>query len=653
MFDHSKGTDFAMQPLGMDDPRRIGDYRLLGVLGAGGMGRVYLGRNAGGRTVAVKVIRPDLAGGNEFRTRFRREVDAARRVGGRFTAPVLDADVDADPPWLATGYVAGFALSEAVERFGTFTEPTLLVLARGLAEALIAVHEAGVVHRDLKPSNVLLAVDGPKVIDFGIARAVEDTALTTTGKVIGSPGFMCPEQVTGETVGPASDVFALGGVLAFAAAGHGPFGRGETMHMLWRIVYEDPQLDAVPDRLRPLVASCLAKDPVGRPTPRRLLDELAALGVPERAGWLPPPVLEEVSVRAVRLLDLDSGPVDVPEEFSETAIPVTPPPRHPTSVGDAAMGSPRQHEVTPAGAGGSSADSGWPPPGSPAGADAAPAGTAWQRGAPPTGSDVMPAGLHPETPARQTHWPAPSDFARWQHPETPAPQWQPMDSSPAAPSAHSAPARPNSQGDHAGSHQAWQHAAWQAPATGQNGAPDRLYPEANSAGGRARRRGPLLAGLLVVCVVVAIGAFVIGSQLRGSSGTGGGGTSTVAGGTTEASASVSNVPKAFVGTWRGTGADGLVTFDIELTIREGKVGEEVATSANTGKVSRQRCGRIERLTGATENQLTFIARLSADSPTDCADGGSTSTVRLQADGSLSYSTPGVFGGTIAGTLHKG
>ncbi|MCP2275503.1 serine/threonine-protein kinase [Nocardia amikacinitolerans] len=605
MFDHSKGTDFAMQPLGMDDPRRIGDYRLLGVLGAGGMGRVYLGRNVGGRTVAVKVIRPDLAGGNEFRTRFRREVMAARRVGGRFTAPVLDADVDADPPWLATGYVAGFALSEAVERFGTFTEPTLLVLARGLAEALIAVHEAGVVHRDLKPSNVLLAVDGPKVIDFGIARAVEDTALTTTGKVIGSPGFMCPEQVTGETVGPASDVFALGGVLAFAAAGHGPFGTGETMHMLWRIVYEDPQLDAVPDRLRPLVASCLAKDPVARPTPRQLLDELAALGVPERAGWLPPPVLEEVSVRAVRLLDLDSGPVEL-DGWSQTARslegghPVTPPSGYPTRAGHADTSTPRQQGFTPSG-----------------------------------GSSAAPA--------------------RWQHPETPAPQWQPMDSSPArptaAPSAHSAP---NIPGAHAGSHQAWQHAASRpGPTTGQNGAPDRLYPVANSAGGRVRRRGPLLAGLLVVCVVVAIGAFVIGSQLRGASGTGGGGTSTVAGGSTEAVASVSNVPEAFVGTWRGTGADGLVTFDIELTVREGKVGEEVATSANTGKVSRQRCGRIERLTAATENQLTFIARLSADSPTDCADGGSTSTVRLQADGSLSYSTPGVFGGTIAGTLHKG
>ncbi|MGV9817411.1 protein kinase domain-containing protein [Nocardia xishanensis] len=581
MFDRSKGTDCAMQPLGTNDPRRIGDYRLLGVLGAGGMGRVYLGRNAGGRTVAVKVIRPDLVGGNEFRTRFRREVAAARLVGGRFTAPVLDADVDADPPWLATGYVAGFALSEAVERFGTFSENTLLVLAHGLAEALVAVHEAGVVHRDLKPSNVLLAVDGPKVVDFGIARAVEDTALTTTGKVIGSPGFMCPEQVTGEPVGPASDVFALGGVLAFAAAGHGPFGTGETMHMLWRIVYEDPRLDAVPDRLRPLIASCLAKDPVARPTPHRLLDDLAALGVPERAGWLPAPVLEEVSVRAVRLLDLDSGPVDVPAELSG-------PPGFSAPVGQD-LGRP-----TIAGA---------PPPD----------GTG-HRGEP---WNAYPPRQHGASPADRTPWE--------QGKSGPNSQWQPMRQGPLA--THSTAPPPGAT-------------------TG-----DRPT--------RSVRRGPLLAGLLIACVVVALGAFVIGTQLRGSGGdTEGSGASASAVPVTGASgpatgAAATSVPKAFIGTWRGTAADGLVTFDIELTVEEGEVGQEVATSSNTGKLSRQRCGRIERLTAATEDQLTFVARLTADSPGDCADSGSTSTVRLQPDGSLSYSTPGIFGGTIAGTLRRG
>ena len=259
-----------MQPLGSDDPRQIGAYRLLGVLGAGGMGKVYLGRNAGGRTVAVKVIRPDLLGDPEFRTRFRREVAAARRVGGAFTAPVLDADVDADPPWLATGYVAGLALSDAVSRFGPFAEPSLLALGHGLAEALVAIHDAGIVHRDLKPSNVLLAVDGPKVVDFGIARAVEDTALTTTGKVIGSPGFMCPEQVTGEALGPACDVFALGGVLTFAASGHGPFGTAEIVQMLLA-----HRLRGTPPRRR----ACAAASPgrrLRRQGPRRPPDSAAS-----------------------------------------------------------------------------------------------------------------------------------------------------------------------------------------------------------------------------------------------------------------------------------------------------------------------------------------------------------------------------------------
>ncbi|MFI6046842.1 serine/threonine-protein kinase [Nocardia sp. NPDC051321] len=310
-----------MRPLGADDPTRIGGYRLLGVLGAGGMGRVYLGRNAGGRTVAVKVIRPDLVGDNEFRERFRREVTAARRVGGQCTAPVLDADVDADPPWLATGYVAGFSLTEAVDEYGPFSENSLLVLAHGLAEALVAVHAADLVHRDLKPSNVLLALDGPKVIDFGIARAIDDSQFTTTGKVIGSPGFMCPEQVTGDPVGPATDVFALGGVLVFAATGHGPFGIGEMVQMLWRVVYEEPRLDAVPDRLRPLIAACLAKDPAARPTPERIIADLTALGLPSRGGWLPGPALEEVSRRAVQLLDLDSGPSDVPGALGNAAQP--------------------------------------------------------------------------------------------------------------------------------------------------------------------------------------------------------------------------------------------------------------------------------------------------------------------------------------------
>ncbi|WP_280218497.1 serine/threonine-protein kinase [Nocardia neocaledoniensis] len=323
-----------MQPLGTDDPRQIGTYRLLGVLGAGGMGKVYLGRTGGGRTVAVKVIRPDLLGDPELRARFRREVAAARRVGGAFTAPVLDADVDADPPWLATGFVAGLPLSDAVSEFGPFGESALFALGRGLAEALVAIHGAGVVHRDLKPSNVLLAVDGPKVIDFGIARATEDTALTTTGKVIGSPGFMCPEQVSGEPLGPACDVFALGGVLTFAATGHGPFGTAELVQMLWRIMYEEPRIDALPERLRPLVASCLVKDPAARPAPAQVLTELTRLGDTGRTGWLPPALVEEIGTRAIRLLDLDSAPDGHPVDGGPAPVSTGPashaPPPGPT-----------------------------------------------------------------------------------------------------------------------------------------------------------------------------------------------------------------------------------------------------------------------------------------------------------------------------------
>ncbi|MFG1796005.1 serine/threonine-protein kinase [Nocardia sp. NPDC049149] len=362
-----------MRPLGADDPSWIGDYRLLGLLGSGGMGRVYLGRNAGGRTVAVKVIRPDFLDDTEFRARFRREVSAAQRVGGQFTAPVLDADVDANPPWLATGYVAGFSLAEAVEEYGPFTESSLLVLAHGLAEALVAVHAAGLVHRDLKPSNVLLALDGPKVIDFGIARAVEDSKLTTTGKVIGSPGFMCPEQVTGNPVGPAADIFALGGVLCFAATGHGPFGVAEMVSMLWRVVYEEPDLEGVPAQLRPLVAACLNKDPAARPTPERLIADLTALGIPARGGWLPGPALEEVSRRAVALLDLDSGPIDRPASLtpgapvhnpSRTADTVARPPEPSTVLTPPSMPRPTdpQHDATPRSWWQGDPDPGQPPP---------------------------------------------------------------------------------------------------------------------------------------------------------------------------------------------------------------------------------------------------------------------------------------------------
>jgi hypothetical protein len=252
------------------------------------MGRVFLGRSAGGRPVAVKVIRSDLAADPDFRARFRREVAAARKVSGLFTAMVVDADVDAPEPWLATAYVAGPSLAEAVRDHGTLPSGSVLALAAGLAESLAAIHAAGVVHRDLKPSNVLLGQDGPCVIDFGISRAVEQTSLTRAGFVIGSPGFMSPEQAEGFDVGPPSDIFSLGAVLAFAATGDSPFGGGSTAALVYRIVHASPNLDGVPDRVRPLIERCLAKDPAQRPTASELLAEAEA--VQPTTGWLPEPM---------------------------------------------------------------------------------------------------------------------------------------------------------------------------------------------------------------------------------------------------------------------------------------------------------------------------------------------------------------------------
>ena len=257
------------------DPRRIGPYVLQGRLGSGGMGRVYLGRSPGGRQVAIKVIRADLAENPDFRARFAREASAARKVSGIFTAPVVDADLDGPVPWLATSYIAGPSLADAVAERGPMPATPVLRLAAGLAEGLAAIHSAGVIHRDLKPANVLLAEDGPRLIDFGISRSMEASAITRTGMVVGSPGFMSPEQAEGRPVGPASDIFSLGAVLTFAATGEGPFGEGSTVALLYRVVTGEPNIRGTPDEIRPLIERCLAKDPQQRPTAAALLATLS------------------------------------------------------------------------------------------------------------------------------------------------------------------------------------------------------------------------------------------------------------------------------------------------------------------------------------------------------------------------------------------
>ncbi|MFD5343140.1 serine/threonine-protein kinase, partial [Streptomyces anulatus] len=309
----------GIRPLAAGDPARIGPYPLLGRLGAGGMGRVYLARSAGGRTVAVKVVHEEHIANGEFRARFRREIEAARRVGGRYTAPVLDADADAEPPWVATGYVPGPSLEQAVREHGPLPAESVHALAEGLLRALRGIHAAGIVHRDLKPSNVLLTVDGPRVIDFGIARALQvsvESLLTSTGMVIGSPGFMAPEQILGEETGPGADVFSLGCVLMYAATGRLPFGAGvSNQHaVMFRIVQSPPDLAAVTDApLRELIERCLTKSAAERPGVDVLLEGLTPPAAP-RGAWLPPVLLARLAQQSALLLD-----AEVPEapEVSE------------------------------------------------------------------------------------------------------------------------------------------------------------------------------------------------------------------------------------------------------------------------------------------------------------------------------------------------
>ncbi|WP_119288405.1 serine/threonine-protein kinase [Streptomyces sp. YIM 130001] len=265
-----------MEPLRAADPERVGNFVLRGRLGAGGMGEVFLGRSPGARSAAVKVVHPHLARQPEFRRRFRREAAAVRAVSGAFTAPVLGAGPDDELPWIATVYIPGPDLAKAVARTGPLPEESVWVLAAGLAEALAAIQGAGLFHRDLKPANVLLAADGPRVIDFGIAQALEGTVLTGEGTSIGTPGFMSPEQVEGGELGPSSDVFALGAVLAFAATGHEPFGQGPPLGVLHRVVSGEPRLDGLHGPLRSLVTACLSKDRAERPTPAQVLDRIAA-----------------------------------------------------------------------------------------------------------------------------------------------------------------------------------------------------------------------------------------------------------------------------------------------------------------------------------------------------------------------------------------
>ncbi|MFB7191352.1 serine/threonine-protein kinase, partial [Streptomyces sp. NPDC056230] len=402
-----------MEKLGSTDPQRIGSYRLLGRLGVGGMGQVYLARSDRGRTVAIKLVRDDLAEQQEFRDRFRQEVRAARQVGSAWTARVLDADTEAAVPWVATGYVAGPSLQATVTgragalvgkasgAYGPLPERSVHILGAGLAHALRAIHAAGLIHRDLKPSNILLTIDGPRVIDFGIARAfdtVTEGGLTRTGALLGSPGFMAPEQVRGERVTPACDVFCLGSVLAYASTGRLPFGASDSnVHaQMFRIAQEDPDLAGVPVDLVELVRDCLHKDPAARPTTDAILERLADGDTAE--PWLPGALIAQLGRHAVELLDS--------EDPEETAAPDPVPDKAPPSPAAPAPSADR------------------PAPEPPPGADHTPPTTVGTPShTPPLGPPPSPSyGCPQQPPAQQGH--AGHGYPQ-QHPQPPGPPHQP------------------------------------------------------------------------------------------------------------------------------------------------------------------------------------------------------------------------------------
>ena len=274
-----------MEDLRDSDPRNVGPYRLISRIGTGGMGVVYLAEDAAGQRVALKLVRPELVEDQAFRVRFRREVEAGQRVGGICTAKYIAADLESDHPYLVTEYVEGGSLAEFVAHNGPLKDEQLIGLAVGLAEALVAMHSVGVIHRDLKPTNVLMGTRGPRVVDFGISHAADETALTQSGIIMGSPAWMAPEQAQGEPTTPAVDVFSWGATVAFAATGRSPFGEGRPDAVIYRVVHEAPDLAGLDPRLQTLVSAALSKDASRRPAPDALLLEVVKTAM---AGGAPP-----------------------------------------------------------------------------------------------------------------------------------------------------------------------------------------------------------------------------------------------------------------------------------------------------------------------------------------------------------------------------
>jgi serine/threonine protein kinase len=622
-----------MEKLGPGDPQRIGAYRLLARLGAGGMGHVYLARSDRGRTVAVKLVKEELAAQEEFRARFRQEVQAARQVGGHWTAPVLDADTEAAVPWVATGYVAGPSLQQVVGRdHGALPERSVRILAAGLAHALQDIHAAGIIHRDLKPSNVLVTIDGPRVIDFGIARALEtvtDGGLTRTGALVGSPGFMAPEQVRGDRITPACDVFCLGSVLAYAATGHLPFGSANSgVHaLMFRIAQEEPDLEGMPEGVADLVRDCLKKDPAARPTLETVLERTGAEdtvhGGRSRDPWLPSALVAQLGRHAVQLLDSED-----PEEGTGG----------PSLEKAAAEASPEHAPAADDSAPEPGPSAGPPPPGQPG------------SGAPLNHLPTMVAGQSAPTPppaAAHTPTPPPAHPA-YGYPQQ-HPQQQPAYGYPQQqqPGAYGYPQQP---GPYSG--------LGSTPPYG----PSYTGPAPQAPQEPPRRSGRSTAALIAVALIVALGAGGSVYALMNGGGdkadskpspaptTGASSkheptpTAPTTAQPTTSAPSNGAIPTGYLGTWTATitNADGENTR--ELTIQQGKVGDTVMSLVADGPTSNgtYHCVFQAHLTAAPGGDGTLEIGPSTVTSGDsgyCKPGDATE-ISLLPDGSLQRENTG-------------
>ncbi|MEU2223309.1 serine/threonine-protein kinase [Streptomyces sp. NPDC018347] len=652
-----------MENLGPEDPPgapaggwgRIGTYRLLARLGAGGMGRVYLARSDRGRTVAVKVVRRELAEQEEFRARFRQEVQAARRVGGHWTAPVLDADTEAAVPWVATGYVAGPNLQRVVGHdHGPLPERSVRILAAGLAHALKDIHAAGLVHRDLKPSNVLVTIDGPRVIDFGIARALQSTApgaegLTRTGSLVGSPGFMAPEQVRGDRVTPACDVFCLGSVLAYAATGVTPFGSADSgAHaLMFRIAQEEPDLTGVPEGIADLVRECLRKDPESRPSPDLILErtgvEDTVIGGRSRDPWLPSSLVAQLGRHAVRLLEVES-PEGGPGEQADAGaaagadapgdgFPLAPPVPAPSAgvgvagAGPAAAAGGDVAGPVSSGAGGS--------PEHAAVSDGGP-GAAGHRSALAAGQ-APPAGAPPVPPGFGAAPPAPYG----------APHSQP-------PYGYGYPQQAGAGSWGGGGQQSYHHPLAGGPGSTPPYGPSVVgVPMEPAEPERRSARSTVLLVLIALVVALGAGGSVYALMNGGGTDDQGGGaagpepvhgsappaTSAAPTPTAPEASASGTVPDAYLGTWRAVigNADG--TNSRELTIRQGEVGDAVLTLVADGPAEgggSYHCVFEARLTGRPGGGPLEIgpSTVTTGTPATACTPGEATEITLLPDGRL-------------------